>query len=206
MKIQNMDDCLEYRPRMPMALFPHDVAESDWKRFIDDLSLAWAGRLPVPPNSLPRKRSELASELVDLWNNNFFRARGVEMVLFKGKERRTGPRAGAIEDYLPQYDDSSASSSSESSEESDGSDYMPTAGVYGRPNTADLAEIARRRREAKMEKKRRHKEKKQRKRDKAKAKSYSLYMSCLPRPNSQGMGGGYGGYAPPRSYGRGGGY
>ncbi|KAF9008771.1 hypothetical protein BDQ17DRAFT_1348900 [Cyathus striatus] len=206
MKIQNMNSCLEYQPRMPIALLPHDVNDGDWKRFIEDLSLAWAGRLPVPPNSPPRKRSELASELVDLWNDNFFKARGVEFVLFKGKERRSGPRAGMIEDYLPHYNDSSASSSSESSEESDGSDYIPTSGVYGRPNASELADIARRRREAKLDKRRRQKEKKQRKRDKAKAKNYSLYMTCVPRPSTQMMGGGYGGYAMPGGYGRGGGY
>jgi len=46
--------------------------------------------------------STLAADPVDLWNSAFFLVRGVEVVLYKGRERRSGPNAGSsIDSFLP---------------------------------------------------------------------------------------------------------
>jgi hypothetical protein len=83
-------------------------SNSDLKyKLIQDLTLSWAGKLPLPDlargGRVP-KRSTLAADLVDLWNSSFFLARGVEVVLYKGRERRSGPNAGLIDRQLPTYD------------------------------------------------------------------------------------------------------
>lgn len=108
------------------------------------------------------------------------------MILYKGRERRTGPQAGQAAVRLPKYndaDDSSSSSSSSSSSDSEDSDYgKRMTDPYGRP-LAGQVEIqeARRRREEKQEKKRRRKEKKARRKAKARDKTYTVYVACLPR-------------------------
>ncbi|KAL0949871.1 hypothetical protein HGRIS_009903 [Hohenbuehelia grisea] len=193
MKILDLDDFLEHLPRMPLVLQTHDVLHEDWIRLVSDLALAWAGKLPADPTRRPAKRSTLAADLIDLWNASFFFARGVELVLYKGRERRTGPRAGLAD--LPSHadDDDSSSSSSESSEsESDDDEDRYAAGGYGGygrpPQTVEMIEARRRRRERKAEKRRRRKERKQRRKAKARGNRYSLYLTCIPPGGQAGMG------------------
>jgi hypothetical protein len=192
MKIQDMDDFLDNIPRMPLVMQTHDCYHEDWIRLMQDLALAWTGRLPIPEfarTGRTPKRSTLAADLVDLWNSSFFLARGVEIVLYKGRERRSGPNAGTIDRQLLTYDpdDSLSDDSSSDSSESDDSDVPgyggDSYGLYGRQPTmqgVDAGEARRRRLEAKREKKRRHKEKKMRKKAKARENKYALYLTCVP--------------------------
>ena len=78
--------------------------------------------MPVPqysPDGRPPKRSTLAADVVDLWNTSFFRVRGVEMVLYKGRERRSGRYAGTVDVNLPGFDKVEVSSPSEDDSEDD---------------------------------------------------------------------------------------
>lgn len=147
-----------------------------------DIALAWAGKMPIPEFSRgapPPKRSTLVADLIDLWNSNFFITRRVEVVLFKGRERRSGANAGVVDYNLPglRPDTSDSSSSSDSGSESD-----RYAG-YGRG--VDLTESRRRHKE---EKKRRKKEKRLRKKAKELERAYTLYLAYVhPRdlPSAQ---------------------
>ena len=76
--------------------------------------------MPVPQYSAdgrPPKRSTLAADVIDLWNASFFRMRGVEVILYKGRERRSGRYAGTVDMNLPGFDKFDVSSPSERSEE-----------------------------------------------------------------------------------------
>jgi hypothetical protein len=161
-----------------------------------DLCLAWTGRLPAPGRT--QKKTTLAADLIDLWNISFFFPRGVEVVLYKGRERRSGPSAGLVDIHLPTYDENDESSSSSSSSEdsdSDGGRYPPGAYMYGQqpfaPGQGSMAEVLeqrRRRREMRAEKKRRRKEKKARRKAKAREKKFALYLTCVPNGGSAGVG------------------
>lgn len=178
MRIQEMDKFYDQIPRMPLVLDTHDVYHQDWIRFMNDLALAWAGKMPIHEFSkggVPPKRSSLVADLINLWNDSFFRARRVEVVLYKGRERRSGLHVGTLDKNLPMPDidsdlDSSDSSSSSLSSESDDDGY------YGR---GDLADSKRRRREKKEEKKWRKKEKKLRKKVKERERQYALYLNYI---------------------------
>jgi len=191
MKIQDMDDFYETVPRMPKVLVPHDVYHEDWIRFSRDVALAWAGKLPTTTADRASRASAVAAELVDLWNNSFFAPRGVEVVLFKGHERRSGPLTGQIERHLPSFGDGSDSDSSDSSslDSSDLSDDKygrggPAGGGYYGSYAADSK---RRKAERKAEKKRKHKEKKARRRARERERTYALYISCItPRDGAFG--------------------
>ncbi|TFK56151.1 hypothetical protein OE88DRAFT_1731772 [Heliocybe sulcata] len=190
MKVLDLDE-LEVLapPRMPVVLGPHDVYPEDWNRLMQDVTLAWTRKLPVPEAArtgrVP-KRSTIAAGLIEEWNFNFFYPRGVEVIMYKGRERRTGREAGIIDD-LPEFDidEEDLSSNSDSSDDSDSSledryQYGEYSGVYGRPmdpNITALREQKRRRKERKAEKKRKEKEKKIKRKMKEKEKKYSLYIS-----------------------------
>ncbi|KAI0269190.1 hypothetical protein BC834DRAFT_616728 [Gloeopeniophorella convolvens] len=180
MKIQDMDDFFENMPRMPMVLVPHDVYHEDWIRFIQDLAMAWSGKLPTSDQSRASRPSTITAELVDLWNNSFFVQRGVEVVLFKGRERRSGPAFGQVERNLPGFgndsdSDSSDSQSSDSSNDSDDKYARGGAGYY--PSYS--SDSKRRKSERKAEKKRKEKEKKARRRARERERTYALYITCI---------------------------
>src|ERR1700761_8352309 len=82
---------------------------------MQDLALSWGGKLPTTDPSRSSRPSVVTAELVDLWNNSFFTSRGVEVVLFKGRERRSGQGFGQIERNLPGFGNPSDSDSSVSS-------------------------------------------------------------------------------------------
>lgn len=214
-KIQNMEEIYERAPKMPAVLTTHDIYQDDWKRcmqvrdlsplhstlfdnpgrFFQDLGRSWMGQLPVPgmgKDGQPPRRSTLAIDLVELWNTSFFNPRGVELILYKGNERRTGPQAGKIEPRLPRYDEDSPPSHSDSGF----SDHNSRGGPYGRSGYEQ--EEARRRYEEEKQERRRHRREKRARR---KAKTYSLYISCLSKgapgayaggPSAMSMPGGYG--------------
>ncbi|KIM45863.1 hypothetical protein M413DRAFT_295866 [Hebeloma cylindrosporum] len=195
-KVQDMDEIYERAPKMPKVLTTHDIYADDWNRCMQDLGRSWIGQLPVPStgrDGQPPRRSTLAADLVELWNTSFFHPRGVELILYKGNERRTGPQAGQIEHRLPRYEeDSSPSHSSDSGF----SDHDGRGGPYGRSGY-EQGEARRRHQEDKQERRRRRREKRARK----KAKTYSLYISCLSKgapgayvggPSAMSMPGGYG--------------
>ncbi|KAF8901649.1 hypothetical protein CPB84DRAFT_1846651 [Gymnopilus junonius] len=171
MKIKDLDDIYDSKyPKMPIVLSTHDVYQEDWKRCMQDLGRCWTGQLPVAgviKGGQPLKRSTLAKDLVHLWNTSFFFRRGVELILYKGKDRRTGPEAGRIEAQLPPHDDTDGSSSSPSS--SSESELLGYENPEGR-----------RRREEKLARRRRRKEKKARHRAKARDKVYTVYIACIP--------------------------
>ncbi|PCH41354.1 hypothetical protein WOLCODRAFT_137346 [Wolfiporia cocos MD-104 SS10] len=203
-KIQDMDMFLEGPcPRMPLVLQPHDVFHEDWIRFMQDLGLAWQGKMlaaAIPePDGRPPKRSTSGAIIVELWNENFFGRRGVEVVLYKGRERRTGPGAGSVDLHLPGFDTYDAVSSDSEDDTEESSDesleeryrYGAYGGVYGRQIDGRLAESREARRirhEKRAEKRERKREKKVRARLRELEKRYSLYVACtsregiLPRP------------------------
>lgn len=170
-----MDKFYDQIPRMPLVLDTHDVYHQDWIRFMNDLALAWAGKMPIHEFSkggVPPKRSSLVADLINLWNDSFFRARRVEVVLYKGRERRSGAHIGTLDKNLPMPDlDSDTDSSDSSSESSESEDEY-----YGR---VDLADSKRRRQEKKEEKKWRKKEKKLRKKVKERERQYALYLNYI---------------------------
>jgi hypothetical protein len=212
LKVQDMDDFVDSMPRMPLVLMPHDVYHEDWIRFMQvrinalpsfrhrtdetskDLHLAWTGQLPMP-DTRPRRRSSLAIDLIELWNASFFLARGIEVVLYKGRERRTGPRTGTVDPNLPMLDESELLSTSDSDSDSDDSDdydredrdryrfgYGSNAS-YSRQFEAQMAEAREaryRRSERKSEKKRRNKEKKLRRKVRERERKYALYLTYVP--------------------------
>jgi hypothetical protein len=57
------------------------------------------------------------AKLADLWNNSFFAPRSIEVVPFKGHERRSGPCISQIECNLPGFDWDADSSDSLSSDD-----------------------------------------------------------------------------------------
>ena len=85
--------------------------------------MAWSGTMPTPQyptvDGRPPKRSTLVADVVDVWNSSFFRARGVEAVLYKGRERRSGRYAGTIDTNLPPLDPLDVSSPSASEDDSE---------------------------------------------------------------------------------------
>ena len=141
--------------------------------------------------------------MVDLWNVSFFLPRGIELVLYRGRERRTGQHAGTIDRDVPDFDESDddvvLTDSEEASEDPD-SDYGAMRYTsHGRTNPqdplAEVFEMGRQRRAAvKAERKRRRQEKRRRRREKRRDKKYWLSLTALPMPvgyMNQGMLGGY---------------
>ncbi|KAG2339838.1 hypothetical protein BDR05DRAFT_967449 [Suillus weaverae] len=101
-RVQGMDQFYSQIPSMPSVLDTHDVHHQDWSTFMDNLALAWRGELPLPEfvKGRPPSRSSIVADLINLWNRSFFLSRRVEVILYKGRERRSGPRAGTVDDSL----------------------------------------------------------------------------------------------------------
>ncbi|KAF8639625.1 hypothetical protein AX17_000890 [Amanita inopinata Kibby_2008] len=205
-KIQDMDDFLERLPRLPRVLQSHDVSHHDWVRMVQDLSLAWAGKMPIPPERAtnPPKRANIVTELLDTWNTAFFLPRGVEVVLYKGAVRYSGPKAGIADLPLSHNDDGDDDESTTSSEEESDDDpyYGASHGVglyganYSRPPAApgyaaEVMEARRRRREERVERKRRRREKRLRRKQRARDKKFILFTSCVPMGIHSSMPGGF---------------
>lgn len=202
MKIQDMEEFLEQIPRMPLVLVPHDVYHEDWIRLMTDLAAAWVGRLPIPEaakaGGRAPKRTTVASDLIDLWNSSFFIPRGVEVVFYKGRERRSGRLAGQVDMDLPGFEDGLDDISDSDSELSENSDsdlddpyqagrYGGQGGAYGRQpdgQMAELREAKRRRKELEEDQRRKKREKKVRRRMRELERKYSVYLTCIPLPGT----------------------
>jgi len=141
------------------------------------------------PDGPPRK-SKLAQDLIELWNTSFFLSRGVELVLFKGKDRRTRSHSGLVHPHSYGDDDDSDSSMT-----SDSSEFEKSAfGSYDRQD----------------DRRKRHDDKKRRKERRRRAKPYSVFMAYVrgshntgvsPRGFPAPMPGGAPGYQAPIAYG-----
>jgi len=179
-KIQDMDDF--DMPRMPKALLLCDVHYEDWIRFIQDLTLAWAGKLPTSDSNGSSRRSVATAGLIDHWNNSFFARRGVEVILFKGHQRRSGQSIGQIDLDLPGFSDDSDSdlSDSLSSDSSASSDNNYGRGGGGSAYNGSFPDARRRKANRKTERKR--KEEEARRREREREKTYALYIGCAALP------------------------
>ncbi|KAF5388361.1 hypothetical protein D9615_000132 [Tricholomella constricta] len=213
-KVQDMEKFWSEIPRMPAVLVTHDVFDEDWVRLMQDVALAWAGKLPVPEfarGGQPPKRSSLIADLVDLWNNSFFLIRGAELVLYKGRERRSGRHIGVVDKDLPYLEEPDDCPSSDDEEEehndSDDSDLDYGQGRYNaygnsQQQLAEVFEAGRRRKEAKMaakaDQRRRRHERNRRRREKYRDRKYSLYLTYVP--TSVVGGGGHMGPGVPAGY------
>jgi len=199
-KIQDMDDLMETMPRMPAVLTTHDVYHEDWIRFMQDLTNAWLGRLPIPEAAKQAgrvpKRSTVAADLVELWNSSFFIPRGVELMVYKGRERRNGQHAGILDMDLPGFNLTAGDITDSSSELTQGDsedDYVPPGGarygrqggVYGRqdPTTIEGREARMRRKEIEEEERNKRREKKLRRRLRELERRYTLHLTCLTPPS-----------------------
>ena len=192
LKIQDMDDLMENIPRMPAVLTTHDVYHQDWIRFMQDLSDAWLGRLPIPESAKqdgrPPKRSIMAIDLVELWNNSFFLPRGTELIIYKGRERKNGKYAGRIDTELPGFDiaaeditDSSELTGGDSEDDyPGGASYGNYGGVYGRQDSQaiEARNAKMRRKEIEEQERRKRKEKEARRRVRELEKKYTIYLLC----------------------------
>jgi hypothetical protein len=145
---------------------------------LKDLTLAWAGKLPTSDSNGSSRRSIATAGLIDLWNNSFFARRGVEVLLFKGHQRRSGQLIGQIERDLPGFSDDSDSdlSDSPSSDSSASSDNNYGRGRGGSAYNGSFTDARRRKADRKAERKR--KEEKARRRAREREKTYALYIGC----------------------------
>lgn len=101
-RIQGMDQFSGQIPSMPSVLDTHDVHHQDWSTFMNNISLAWMEKLPLPEfaRGCPPPRSSIVADVINLWNNSFFLPRQVEVVLYKGCERRSGRHPGTVDHRL----------------------------------------------------------------------------------------------------------
>ncbi|EJD00871.1 uncharacterized protein FOMMEDRAFT_169100 [Fomitiporia mediterranea MF3/22] len=156
-RIQSMDCFLEHLLfPMPAVLGTHDVLSEDWGRLMNDLKLAWQNRLPLPADK-PTRRSDLVIDLLDLWNSAFFIPRCVELVLYKGRNQKSGrgannPDTRLAPEELVSSDSDDDDDETDDSEEEGG--YGGQYDSYGRQGHASRREMARAaRQKVKMERK-----------------------------------------------------
>ncbi|KAG9127926.1 hypothetical protein FRC07_007366 [Ceratobasidium sp. 392] len=154
-------------PPLPAALVPHDVMAEEWDRCMQAL-------IHFANQAVQSTRSSALDPLVDLatqWNTQFFLPRGVDIGVYKGNSRRSGP-AGMMESRLRSYDESeseseSSSSSSTSSSESEDDRYFSSARREQRANR-------------KAERKVRRKERARRRRARRRQRPVSIRVRAVP--------------------------
>ncbi|KAG8888652.1 hypothetical protein FRB98_007213 [Tulasnella sp. 332] len=123
--IWDLNELKQLVPPLPALLVPNDVHHDDWNRCISDVTTSWSGIFPYNlwndakkqasrrnstiqnanrpgyrgsgvGSRIPTMRpSSAVSRTVDIWNLSFFHDRGLELVLYRGLERRTGDTAGS---------------------------------------------------------------------------------------------------------------
>lgn len=162
------------------------------------MSLAWSGKLPVPDYAReagPPRRNLVTADLVDVWNVSFFHKRGVEAVLYKGRERRSGREVGRVDVHLPGFDEYGDDESEELSEDSEfydseKDDRYAHGGTYASPygrqvenQMHDLYEARirekRLREKRRTDKKKRRQEKKHKRRLRESERKYALYLTYI---------------------------
>ena len=152
--------------------------------------------MPVPQyqttDGRPPKRSTVIADLVDVWNSSFFRSRGVEAVLYKGRERRSGRYTGTVDMHLPGLDPRDVSDPSES-EDSDEDvierrERERDRERYGERYARQEAEARRRERRLEKDERRKRKlDKKIKRRQKEAERTYALYLQCVPPVDERGL-------------------
>ncbi|CAE6512444.1 unnamed protein product [Rhizoctonia solani] len=154
-------------PPLPAALVPHDVMAEEWDRCMQ-------GLISLTSQALQSSRSSSLDGLIDLvtqWNTTFFLPRGVDISIYKGNSRRSGP-AMNVRSTLRSYDESeseseSSSSSSSSTSESEDDRYFSSA--RREQKTAKRAE-----------RKARRKERHRRRRARRRQRSVSIRVRAVP--------------------------
>ncbi|KAF8351181.1 hypothetical protein F5887DRAFT_1068925 [Amanita rubescens] len=192
-KIQEMDEFLERLPKLPLVLQSHDVNHHDWIRLTQVdmlLTCLLLGLIKCLFHRRERRTHPDAQasspELLHSWNSAFFMPRGVEVVLYKGSARFSGPKAGITDLPIGKDDESTDSdSSSESSSEEETYRNSPPGGLYGggypaAPPSAYSSESNESRRRRREEKKRRRREKRMKRKQREREKKYSLYVTYVP--------------------------
>ena len=216
----DLNEFYDHRPLMPAVLGPHDVWVEDWVRcfevsprcpvtftlcpesfFEQDLARAWTGKMAISEKLGNLKPHNVIAHLIDVWNAAFFAPRGVELVLFHGHERRSGPHAGRYDTRLgfelssEEESDTISSVSSDSDAEGRYAFYGSARSRHGATTSSHwLAESREARRARKAEKKKHDKQKKRRDRERAKRGSgFSLILTCTNEGQSR-LQAGYAGY------------
>jgi hypothetical protein len=149
---------------------------------LQDLARAWTGvSAPMHPGRASRP-SSTTRYLIDTWNMNFFLMHGLELVLYKGRERRSGNKYGVADlRRSPAHTDSESDSDSSLTDSDESDDETQPYGIHGQ---------ARRSLKAKKVEKKRWEKERQKKRNKQKLRTYTLYLTPanptdLPRlPNA----------------------
>ena len=154
--------------------------------------MAWSGQLSpgqVGPDGRPTKRSQTAADLIDAWNASFLRPRGIEGVLYKGRERRSGRYAGTVDMNLPALDPADVSSPSASEDESEEDALERRERERDRERYGSLyADQRRRERRAERDaRKQRKMDKKVKRRLKEADRTYALYLQCVPPTDERVM-------------------
>ncbi|KAG8747507.1 hypothetical protein FRC10_000643 [Ceratobasidium sp. 414] len=155
-------------PPLPAALVPHDVMSEEWDRCMQSL-------IHLASQAVQSTRSsdlEPLLEVVTQWNTRFFLPRGVDIGVYKGNSRRSGPPGMNMESRLRAYEESeseseSSSSSSSSTSSSEEDRYFSSARREQR--------AAR-----KAERKARHKERARRRRARRRQRSVSIRVRAVP--------------------------
>ena len=96
--------------------------------------LAWKGHLPLPADK-PTRRSDLLIDMLDLWNQMFFLPRYAELVLYKGRNCKSGPDTNLPEARLTTEQLLAAgelSDEEDESEEESEEEYSQYGGSHGR--------------------------------------------------------------------------
>ncbi|KAG9103205.1 hypothetical protein FRC06_011794 [Ceratobasidium sp. 370] len=155
-------------PPLPAALVPHDVMSEEWDRCMQAL-------IHMASQAVQSTRSSALDPLLEVvtqWNTQFFLPRGVDIGVYKGNSRRSGPPGMNMESRLRAYDESeseseSSSSSSSSTSSSEDDRYFSSARREQR--------AAR-----KAERKTRRKERARRRRARRRQRSVSIRVRAVP--------------------------
>ncbi|CAE6448808.1 unnamed protein product [Rhizoctonia solani] len=154
-------------PPLPAALVPHDVMAEEWDRCMQ-------GLISLTSQALQSSRSSAIDPLVDLvtqWNTTFFLPRGVDISIYKGNSRRSGP-AMNLPSALRTYDESESESESESSSSSESSESEDDRYF----SSARREQKAAKRAERKARRKERHRRRRARRRQ----RSVSIRIRAIP--------------------------
>jgi hypothetical protein len=131
------------------------------------------------------------AQLIDLWNAAFFSLRGVELVLYRGRQRRSGPHAGRYDTRLgfEASDDDESDTISSVSSDSDAEDryaFYGSAHTHHGAGNHWLADSRDARRVRKAEKRLHEKQKrKRREREKERGSGFSLLLTCTNEGQSR---------------------
>ncbi|KIM29544.1 hypothetical protein M408DRAFT_328789 [Serendipita vermifera MAFF 305830] len=128
-KVISFDLNGEHRQEQPLRfgkfIFERDVTHEEWSLFTQQILDTWAERNPA--FNYYHSAVKRIDAILSAWNFAFFQPRGMDVVLFKGNERRSGPRFGEPEPAIEFQSEASPPSDDEeeSSEESDDDDENP---------------------------------------------------------------------------------